>query len=493
VASAPRRFGLCAALLAAMTAYATASAAQDAPADNSALTIISRSPTAEFRVHGVSLKSVRSDDAQNEVAFDFNGPVSDEIFARLKDELPEWIDLAYAGYDNAVIRAKRPATFLARTEADGFSMRIMPRDATAPSNAPGSEGVPSPPVAPVSSAVAGRDWHIAPIARASAERPFDAHLRAGYDTLRTGDAAIVRIASQWRRDKAATLYTTDGHFDVPVDGDIRLIGDVRGVVVNAKAVRQLTGAVAPLNDHDVSGSAGISFTLDGTRIAFEGLYGRLGFGGRVGLRTDIGGWLLGFNAAYHEPYTDTAEAIALKGARDSSALFAAGQIFDGLWATGEAFAARYVIKGDQNVARTAGWHAGLRYEFAGWPFSLTYDGDGEYIVDAHEVVGPAPSPFIPLSIRTRELHRFGVAFSDTWADSLWFDLYGGYAIDRYGKDGPYGGAALRFTPRPGFDIALNGRYSAAAERQGESGNVFSAGFSLTYAWGAADAPIFRGN
>ena len=156
-----------------------------------------------------------------------------------------------------------------------------------------------------------------------------------------------------------------------------------------------------------------------------------------------------------------------------------------MWATGEAQATRYGVKGDQNIARTAGWHAGLRYDIDGWPLSLNYDGDGEYVITAHKV------PFIPLSIRTREVHQFGGAFSDDFGGDFWFDAYGGYAIDRYSTQGGYGGAALRYSPEPGLDIALDGRYSAVAEREGESGNVISAGFRLTYAWGAVDAPIFR--
>ena len=492
VALAPRRMSHWAAIAAMILLGAGAAAAQDVPPQGSSLTIVSQGPEAEFRVHGVSLKSVRADDAQNTVAFDFNGPVSDAAFSQLESELPDWIEMAYAGYDNAVIRAKRPVTFMTKVESDGFSMKMVPRDAgdAAPLRGPDDAGVSPPQPVPY---LERRAWHAvaSAYARAAAERPFDVALRGGYDTLRVGDAPTIIVSGDWRRDKDGTLYTSNGHTDIAVAENIRLLADVRDVVVNAKAVRQLTGAVAPFNVNDVSGSAGLSYGYDDAKFSVEGLYGRSGFGGRVGVVADAGDWQIGMRAAWHEPYTDTAEAISLKGSRDYSALFAAGQIFDGLWATGEAFAARYGVKGDQNVARTAGWHAGLRYDIDGWPLSINYDGDGEYVIDARHVAGPAPSPFIPLSIRTREVHQFGGAFSDDFGPSLWFDLYGGYAIDRYGKDGPYGGAALRYTPEPGFDIALDGRYSTAAERQGEAGNELSAGLRLTYAWGASDAPIFR--
>src|SRR3569832_1098986 len=76
--------------------------------------------------------SARADDAQNAVAVDCNGPVNDAAFVQLQEALPDWVEMAYAGYDNAVIRAKRPVTFMTKAESDGFSMRMVPRDAAAP-------------------------------------------------------------------------------------------------------------------------------------------------------------------------------------------------------------------------------------------------------------------------------------------------------------------------------------------------------------------------
>jgi hypothetical protein len=455
-----------------------------------ALTIVARTPNVEIRIRGVSLKSVRADETQNEVAFDFNGQVDDAAFAQLQDELPDWIDMAYAGYDNAVIHSKRPVTFLAKAESDGFSLRMVPRAGTPD----GSEGVlrgsddAGPPAPAFQPGGEGRGWKLAmnATARAAAERPFDTMLRGGYDTLRTGDAGVVIVSGDYRHTKGTSLYTSDGRFDTQIAENLRLLGDVHNVVVNTKSVRLANGTTGPLNVVDTSGAAGLRFDVDErTSVSAEGLYGRSGYGGRVTIADAEDFGQIGMRLAYHEPYTDTAEAISLKGAKDYSALYAAGQIFEGLWATGEAQATRYGVTGDQNVARTIGWHGGLRYDIDGWPLSLNYDGDGEYVLNAHKTT------FIPLSIRTREVHQFGGSFSDDFGGDIWFDLYGGYAIDRYSTQGGYGGAALRYSPEPGFDIALDGRYSAVAEREGESGNAISAGLRLTYAWGAVDAPIFR--
>ncbi|HEY0301713.1 MAG TPA: hypothetical protein VGC36_10285, partial [Rhizomicrobium sp.] len=296
----------------------------------------------------------------------------------------------------------------------------------------------------------------------------------------------------WRHSHGTTLMSGNAHADIEIWGGLRLLADVRDVVVNAKAVRRTDLTVTPFNHNDVSGALGLGVPVYDAMATAEVLYGRNGLGGRLGLAGDFYDWRMGLRLAYHKPYTDTAEAISLFGDRDYAAIYAAGAILDGLWGAGEIRATRYGAHSDEDVARTIGWHAGLRYDIGGWPLSLTYDGDGEYVLSSHSYIGAPPTPFVPLSTRDREVHQFGGAFSDRWDDGFWFDLYGGYAIDRYSKDGPYGGLALRFTPGPGFDIALNGRYSTVSERQGEAGNVLSAGLTLTYAWGDGGAPILHG-
>ena len=83
----------------------------------------------EIRFHGLPLRSVHADDAQNALSIDFQAPVDGAVFDRLPAEMPQWISMAYANFDNGVIRATRPVSFLTRTESDGFSLRIVARGA----------------------------------------------------------------------------------------------------------------------------------------------------------------------------------------------------------------------------------------------------------------------------------------------------------------------------------------------------------------------------
>lgn len=81
----------------------------------------------EIRFHGVGIRGVHADDIQNAVAIDFQQPVDGAMFDRLMAEAPLWISLSTCNFENGVIRGARPVTFLTRAEADGFSLRLVPR------------------------------------------------------------------------------------------------------------------------------------------------------------------------------------------------------------------------------------------------------------------------------------------------------------------------------------------------------------------------------
>jgi hypothetical protein len=111
-------------LLAALLASAAPGSAQG----GATYEVISYGPEGlEVRFHGLPMRSVHADDNQNALAIDFLQPVDGTLFDRLPGELPQWISMAYANFDNGVIRSPRPVTFLAHAESDGFSLRIIAR------------------------------------------------------------------------------------------------------------------------------------------------------------------------------------------------------------------------------------------------------------------------------------------------------------------------------------------------------------------------------
>ena len=87
----------------------------------------------EIRFHGLTVHSVHADDNQNALALNFLQPVDGALFDRLARELPLWIAMAYANFDNGVIRSNRAVSFLVRGEEGGFVLRIIPRGRAEPS------------------------------------------------------------------------------------------------------------------------------------------------------------------------------------------------------------------------------------------------------------------------------------------------------------------------------------------------------------------------
>ena len=63
----------------------------------------------EMRFRGMPLRGVHADDSQNALSLDFQAPVDGAIFDRLPRDLPQWISMAYANFDNGVIRAPAPS------------------------------------------------------------------------------------------------------------------------------------------------------------------------------------------------------------------------------------------------------------------------------------------------------------------------------------------------------------------------------------------------
>jgi hypothetical protein len=95
--------------------------------------VISNDPNGlEVRFRGMPIRGVHADDNQNALSIDFAQPVDGAAFDRLSGDLPQWISMAYANFDNGVIRSNRPVTFLTRNEPDGFSLRIVPRGGPPP-------------------------------------------------------------------------------------------------------------------------------------------------------------------------------------------------------------------------------------------------------------------------------------------------------------------------------------------------------------------------
>lgn len=325
--------------------------------------VVSDGPALEIRFRGVPLKSVRADDNQSALSLDFNQPVDPAIFDALARQLPQWIGMAYTSYDNGVIRATRPVTFLTRQETDGFSLRLQPRTAAAPAPAtmqpaptvqqqpmtmaqgpvmapypgppqpypqqpyppqpglpPQPQGAPQPPIpfAPYETYVAARNYYGLRYAERRADPAWErAYTRAAMRS--DSDAAFgTEIKSFKNNDR---ILTSRARVKVALGSGIALLGSITDVDSKAAVVRTPTGTFAADKRNVLTGSAGVSLEMGpDTEMTLEGLLGNGTTGGRIGLYGGDPDGFLSTTLVYHQPLLGAAEAIRNKGRRDELGL-----------------------------------------------------------------------------------------------------------------------------------------------------------------------------
>ena len=482
---------------------ATAVRAQDAP-PQSGYEVVSRGDGGvELRFHNMPYKGVHADDAQNALAIDFQGPVDGTSFEHLGADLPDWISMAYANYDTGVIRATRPVTFLTRAEADGFSLRIVPRGPAPPPGPVALRGQvdgPPPPMQP---------YPPGPPPPPPSNR-FDAYgAIRNYDSL---ELALHRGDPVWGKAYQQSAAESDSEFDfgseyhryhsgdrvissqahakINLGSGLSLIGSIYDADSRANSVRTQNGSFATnVTTNKVGGAAGLAMAPWGdSEISLEALQYNNLTGARAKIYTgDPDSWWLA-NVTYHQALMDTPEEILNRGLKDEALLATGQHIGYGIWASLAGRMDGYGVSGQAHAVKTAGWDGNLRWsaDFGGLLAGLSYDGHGEYLWDHANYTGAAPTPYIPLSIRNTETHAVTASLSSLlWGDTLWLDLYGGYVTDRYASNGGVYGLGLRWHPEPGVDIALGARHSSVSFQQGEIGPETTAGINFTLGFNSA--------
>jgi hypothetical protein len=496
----------------ALAVLVTALAAAPALAQAPAYQVISNDPSGlEIRFHGVALRGVHADDNQNALSIDFQKPVDGAMFDRLSGDLPRWISMAYANFDNGIIRSPRPVTFLTRTEGDGFSLRIVPRGPAMAQNGPPPplrgpyREYPSPqPFGRPQTAnsafhtygdyAALRNYE----AQELSVRRADPMWLTAYDRAAMQGDSDIGIANEWNWYHGGDLIVaTDLTGKFSFAPGIALVGDVKYTNVTGKNVRLAGGSIANTSTNVVTGVGGFAFELGrDSELKLEATQGNDATGGGA---TFYSGEPSGFGYLkmdYHSPYLDTPTAVNSRADTDSAFVGLGGQIWEGLWGSASGHYFRYGVHGDSDVARTAGWDANLHWQgdvWSGLLAGLSYDGHGDYLTSGESVAGAAPAASMPLAIRSIENHAVTFNLSSTFWESLWFSAYAGWVADRYSSNGLLAGLDLHYAPAPGVDIALGLRQSAVSYTQGESGRQTTAGLNVTLGMGAPPQPSWMQN
>lgn len=510
-----RGLGALAVMCAGLTA-ATAALAQGA-----GYQVIRNDPGGlEIRFHGVPLRAVHADDNQNALSIDFQQPVDGAMFDHLPADAPQWISMSYANFDNGIIRSPRPVTFLTRAESDGFSLRIVPRGGPPPVMAQNTS--PPPPMrGPAYGPVQQQLW---PPPQPAGPPPGATgfHTYADYAQLRNYAAqelALRRADSMWATAYARATMQADSGIalsnewnwyhggDRMVTADlsgkisflpgIALVGDAQYTNVRGKNVRLAGGGIGNTKTDLATGTGGFAFELGrDSELKLEASEGNNVTGG---LLSFYSGTPTGFGYAkvdYHAADLDTPTAVANRADTDSAILGAAGQLWYGVWGHASGHYDRYGVHGNADVARTAGWDAGLRWDtpvFDGLLVGLSYDGHGDYRASHASFTGSTPTPYVPLGIRSIENHAVALNLSSLSWNGFWFNAYAGWVDDRYASDGLLAGLDLHYMPAPGMDFALGVRQSAVSYTQGETGRQTTAGLNLTVGMGDPPQPSWMQN
>jgi len=480
--------------------------------------VVERGPYAELRFSGLGLRAARQNSQLNEVALDFDRPISAGLFERLEGAVPEWVEFSYSGYDSAVIRARRPARFDTRADGDGFSLRISARDGAPTAAVPGGSvdlaaqqarvqaiygdtvgarqqldtlrrAEPGNPFAlrTRGSVEAGvGDWQAAQryYAIAQAERPQDSSLRGSLEEAARQNGPMISEGLEYRNSKGQTVVASTLKGKMPMTPDFAIEAGITGAHGKGDAVPNLAGVSSAQRSWSFSGVLGAIYHIPGGDDArLDALYSPAGFGAEFGYmsRTPISEF--GATLTYHAPYLQTAESIVNKAFTDQAQMRWAQRIMRGLWGEIAARGTRYGVNKSDEAGVTAGFTASLRYlwEFYGWTAGLSYEVDGEYVVSSKPRVDPFGNSFIPLGITEREIHALSGSASTPLGEDFWLDAYAGFAYDRYGGSGPFGGLSVRYTPLPGFDISAGVSHSSVASHQGEGGgSATTAGLNLVY-------------
>jgi hypothetical protein len=483
----------------------------------------------EVRFRGMPIRGVHADDNQNALSIDFANPVDGAAFDRLPGDLPQWISMAYANFDNGVIRSPRPVTFLTRNESDGFSLRIVPRGAPPPQQVAQAAPPPNyPPPANYPPPQAGytqqQIWPPPP-PRDAVVSPATAagfHTYGEYAQLRAYEAqelAIRRADPMWQLAYARaamqsgsgigirneTNWYHGGDLMIATDLDAKLtflpglalVGDVKWTDVDGKNVRLANGTFANTRRDIVTGAAGLALELGrDSELKLQGLVGNDVAGANLSLYSGTSTGFGYVDVNFHKPYVDTPTAVSFRADTDSATIGYTQQLAWGIWGGVAGHYTRYGVHGDADVARTAGWDGNLRWNTPTWGgllAGISYDGHGEYLTTNDTRTGTAPTPYVPLGIRNMENHAVAFNLSSDLGNGFWFAAYAGYVVDRFAADGLLAGMDLHYTPTNGVDLTLGVRQSAVSYTQGERGNQLTAGLNLTLGMGAPPQPSWMQN
>lgn len=468
---------------------------------------------------------IKGSDPQTEITADrrelllrFPQPIDPGLGDTLPQLYPDLVDFVSTGYDQLLIRGKRPLAYTLTPTADGSRLQLAeaPAPAAAVAAAPGE----IPPELQRRLTLVRIEIQRGQIGQATMDLDTLTQRYGERPEILAARAELAETRGAWRQ--AADNFRRAGALDgdnefyadaarrlgrqgapfVRADTDVAKVKNADRQVITVgqgqTAIGKMTDAGAIVETRRLDTDAALN--LNGTSSPAH--LDRQRAEVYVSHTFDAGGTLRGallgdsegtpgaavsyawrdarqetkVGATYHRAYWELVSGIVNDGTQDSVELQHERQFGDGWSATLGARYNRYGIDGDDDVTRSAGLTGGLRKAFTlgDLDMSAGYGFDGEYIDSQKSYRAADGTLFRPLDIGTREIHSLDLAMSENLTDWLRMNLYGGYAYDRYNEGGPILGGSLALIGQEHFEAGLRASHAKALTR-GSSDDVTRAG------------------
>lgn len=270
------------------------------------------------------------------------------------------------------------------------------------------------------------------------KRIFDlkrTQLTAGIEYRSTNDIESGPV-SVLRGHKLLDNYDKVGfnyeHFFYEVENAVRMngvIGDYRSNAFLAELYYH----------HNLANNHRVEASVHGSR---SGAGGSLAY-----VLPGVTGGPLKFFGEYNKPFWFLGQGMVNDSARDRAGfiqqLLLSNQWFGNIGATVN----RYTYDGNEEVAKSIGVNGSLGYRFAQFTqpdVSIIYGFDGDYLFDEDVSRTVGGLTFQPFPIQKREIHTLALNLRDDTMEDFWWELYGGYAYDRFGGRGVIAGGELNY-------------------------------------------------
>jgi hypothetical protein len=274
---------------------------------------------------------------------------------------------------------------------------------------------------------------------------------SGKETFAAAEGELRRTGHSIREQ----ISRVKGQIDTHSPLSIALI--VENDRMRASNITRANGLTTTIRDDMQRGELGAIYTLDNgdeAKASFYGAESNVGVGASYGIIDTSG--MTTLTATLNRPSWEFIALVIDNGTKDTLQLSRTQIITPSLSLMGEAALNRYNVSNNNDAMRSFAFNADLSYtlphQYPTYLFGndaiikLDYIANAEYPFSSDERTTASGARFHPLPIQHYEIHSLQLTVDKKFFNTLNFEAYGGYAIDRFGNSGPAIGTSLSYQP-----------------------------------------------